>query len=338
MFTQVQTKTTQQPTMSKQTTKRDSSAKKEILDGETFNPLTDIGYSKPKVNQAGGKSVGILNSSTNGVTYISTPLMLTWGISEFTDKKTGSVSYTMSLQFPGEEYRTPATMKFFENMQKFETRIKNDALANQKEWFGKTSMSMEAINVLWNPMLHYAKGADGEPDMKKNPTLSLKVPIWEGEWKVELYDVNGRTLFPDPTNPQLLPTDIIPKGTNVAVVMQCGGIWFANGKFGVTWKLFQAVVKPKPTLKGKCHIKLSADEKEKVSSQEVCDDSDNCDVTVTQDTDDEEEVSQPVTVKSEPKPVVKVEAPVAVAPAAAAASEPAPVKKTVVKRIVKKDV
>ena len=105
--------------MSKQTTKRDSSAKKEILDGETFNPLTDIGYSKPKVNQAGGKSVGILNSSTNGVTYISTPLMLTWGAAEFVDQNSGvgDGKFTMSLQFPGKEYENEDTTAFLKNMK-----------------------------------------------------------------------------------------------------------------------------------------------------------------------------------------------------------------------------
>jgi hypothetical protein len=52
---------------------------------------------------------------------------------------------------------------------------------------------------------------------------------------------------------------LIPKGSEIACIIQCGGIWFANGKFGVTWKLFQGVVKPTQTLaKGQCHIKLDA--------------------------------------------------------------------------------
>ena len=68
-----------------------------------------------------------------------------------------------------------------------------------------------------------------------------------------------KQLFPNDTG--LLPTDLIAKATNVATVMQCGGLWFANGKFGVTWKLIQAVVKPKQTLRGQCFINLSNDDK-----------------------------------------------------------------------------
>ena len=99
-----------------------SSAPKEIICGETFNPDKDLKYSKPKANSSGGKSVGILNASTNGATYISTPLMLTWGVSTFEDKKTGEKSYSMSLQFPGEEYNTPAISKFRANIEKFENK------------------------------------------------------------------------------------------------------------------------------------------------------------------------------------------------------------------------
>ena len=246
-----------------------SSAPKEILVGETFNPAKDLKYSKPKANSSGGKSVGILNASTNGATYISTPLMLTWGVSTFEDKKTSEKTYSMSLQFPGEEYNTPAITRFRENIVKFEEKVKADALANQKDWFGKTTLTQQHIDFQWTPMLKFAKGDNGEPDHNKNPTLSVKMPIWEGVWNVELFDPSTRKIFPDPCNEHVTPLDLIAKGSHVAVVLQCGGVWFAGGKFGVTWKLFQAVVKPKTTLRGKCHINLSLDDKKLVETQEI---------------------------------------------------------------------
>ena len=157
-----------------------SSTPKEIISGETFNPSKDIKYSKPKVNASGGKSIGILNAQTNSATFIATPLMMTWGVSEFVDKKTGEKTYSMSLQFPGEEYNTPAISKFRANLAKFEEKVKSDALANQKEWFGKSTMTAEHVALFWTPMLKFAKGENGEPDHAKNPTLNVKLPIWEG--------------------------------------------------------------------------------------------------------------------------------------------------------------
>lgn len=307
-------------------------APKEILSGETFNPAKDIKYSKPKVNSSGGKSVGILNASTNGSTLISTPLMMTWGVSEFEDKKTGEKTYSMALQFPGEEYNTPSIAKFRENIAKFEEKIKADALVNQKEWFGKTTMTSSHIDITWTPILKFAKGENGEPDHNKNPTLNVKLPIWKGVWNVELFDPQSHKIFPDPANEDLTPPSLIAKGSHVALVLQCGGIWFAGGKFGVTWKLFQGVVKPKTTLRGKCHIQLSTEDKKIVATQELDTVSDEDVPThseLAEDSDqeqDDEEVSTPVAAPA-PAP--------APAPAHDSSSDASGTKK-VVKKVVKK--
>jgi len=318
---------------------------KEILSGETFNADKDTKYSKPKVNSSGGKSVGIVNSSTNGATYVSTPLMMTWGVSEFADKKTGEKTYSMSLQFPSDEYNTPEITRFRANIAKFEEKIKADALTNQKEWFGKSTMTKDHVDMFWTPILKFAKGENGEPDHKKNPTLNVKIPIWEGVWNIELFDPQSRKIFPDSSNEHLTPVDLIAKGSHVAVVLQCGGVWFAGGKFGVTWKLFQAIVKPKTTLRGKCHIQLSCDDKKIVETQEIdtVSDDDVPSATHAEDSDEEEDEEEespaaPAKVAScaAPAPApTPTPAPVAAAAASDDSSAGSGVKK-VVKKIVKK--
>jgi len=267
--------------------------------------------------------------------------MMTWGVSAFEDKKTGEKSYSMSLQFPGEEYNTPAIAKFRATIVKFEQKIKADALANQKEWFGKSTMTKDHIDMFWTPILKFAKGENGEPDQNKNPTLNVKMPIWEGVWNVELFDSQSRKIFPDAGNEHTTPVDLIAKGSHVAVVLQCGGVWFAGGKFGVTWKLFQAVVKPKTTLRGKCHIQLSCDDKKLVETQELDTVSDDdIPVTQTEDSDNEEQEcdgDDDSTPSATPVPVTApapAPAPV-VAPASDESSTGGGVKK-IVKKVVKK--
>jgi len=290
------------------------SSEKMILSGVSFDCASDVKYSKPKVNAVGGKSVGILNAATNSATYISTPLMLTWGVNSFTDDKTGKTTYDMSLQFPTNEYANSDTTAFLENMKAFEERIKADAITNSKEWFGKTKMSADVIEALWTPMLKYPKDKDsGEFDMTRSPTLRIKMPVWEGEWKCELYDMDRTQIFPDSDVPNRTPLDIINKGANIATVIQCGGIWFANGKFGITWKLFQGVVKPKATLRGTCHIQLSSSDKQKLNAQDDNDESDEEGVELADDSDAEEEAREEVAtvfkatepVEEEPKKAVK---------------------------------
>ena len=190
-------------------------------------------------------------------------------------------------------------------------RIKNDVITNSKEWLGKAKMSSDAVDALWSPMLKYPKDkASDEFDYSRAPTLKVKIQYWDGVFKnVELYNDNGTLVFPNVNDDNSSISDFIVKGSSVATIIQCGGIWVANGKFGVTWKLFQAVVKPRTTLSGKCHIVLSEKDKEKMVAPVDDDDDDEpvkmvSSVTEVPDSDDEQEVSK---VKEEPKEEPKEE-------------------------------
>ena len=266
-----------------------------IVMSNDFNASTDFVYTKAKLNERGGKSIGILNKSNKKALYLQTPLMLTWGVNEYVDDNTQKKSYDLALQFPNDEYNNPECDAFLKNMQELEMRIKNDAITNCKEWLNKPKMSPDAVDALWSSMLKYPKDkATEEPDKTRAPTLKIKIPYWEGVFKnVEIYSENRNLLFPNDDNVSI--NELIGKASNVATIIQCGGIWVANGKFGVTWKLFQAVVKPKTSLSGKCHIVLSDKDKEKLTSAIQADDDDDGDepvvvqiITQVPDSDDEE--------------------------------------------------
>jgi hypothetical protein len=315
-----------------------------VIPGASFNPASDMKYTKPKVNSVGGRSVGIVNSKTSTVLNLSSPLMLTWGVQSFTDDKSGKVSYDLALQFPNEGFETPATKKFLENMSAFEKKIKEDAITNSKEWFSKPKMTADAVDALWTPVLKYPKNKDTlEADTTRAPTIKVKLPFWDGAWKeLELYGVDMQPVFPDPMNPSLSPQDLIAKGSHIAVSIQCGGIWFANGKFGVTWKLFQAIVKPKMSLKGKCHIKLDDDEKSKIVAQVVPTDvdgdgdggdHDNVSAIIEDDDDEVDATPPPRTASVAPPPAAKPTPIVAAAAAPAAAGGDAASKKKIVRKV-----
>ena len=182
-----------------------------IVDGTQFN-VENIRYSAPKAGGSGGKSVNILNKSTNSGLRLSTPLMLTWGASDFVDQQTGKGNgkFDMSLQFPSSEYTNEDTDAFLANMMAFEAKIKADALTNTKEWFGKIHKNAEVVEALYSPILKYSKDKfSGEPDLNKAPVMRVKLPIWEGVWKCEIYDEDDNKLFPNPSNPGVSPLDFI---------------------------------------------------------------------------------------------------------------------------------
>lgn len=297
----------------------------EIINATEFDVAKDILYTKPKVNSQGGKSIGILNSNSKKGLYISTPLMLTWGINENDFEGKGNVKYDMSLQFPRQEYASEETTKFLENMLAMESKIKEDAVKNCKDWMNKAKMSSEVVDALFTPMVKYGKDPNtGEPDRNKNPTLTLKLPVWDGKFNIDLYDLEGEPLYPNDKG--LSPVDLVPKGSNVLTIIQCGGIWFINGKFGVSWKLTQAVIKPKQSMRGKCLITLSDKDKEEMKKSTDQDDDDgeeeeSAKVEVVDSSDEEEEA--PVTPAKEVAETI-----------AEASPPPAPKKKVVRKKKV----
>ena len=311
-----------------------------IIDGTQFN-VNDIMYTTPKATPQGAKSVNILNKKTKTGLTLSTPLMLTWGASEFVDQATGQGDgkFTLSLQFPGKEYENEDTTAFLKNMKALEDKIKADALVYSKEWFGKVHKSAEVVDALWTPMVKYSKDkSSGDYDYSRAPTLRIKLPQWEGVFKSEIYSEDGDKLFPKSDVP-ITPLDYLKKGSNIMCLIQFAGIWFVNGKFSASWKLIQAVVqKPKATLQGQCFIKLKTQDKEKLKNQQMAEDEldDNIASTIVDDSDGEDE---PVTVFKPPAPVAAspvveevVVAPVVEESTPVVTEEP----KKVVKRVVKK--
>jgi hypothetical protein len=279
-----------------------------IIQGVSFRPESDIKYSKLKINSSGGKSVGVVNAHTGQSLYVGTPLLLTWGIQEFVDEKTKKVSYDMALQFPSDEYHQSAQSKadsdaFLQAMTAFEKKLKADALANSKDWFAKPKMTPDAVDALFTPVLKYpVDKVTCEKDTSKSPTMKIKVPFWNNKWEgVEVYDANKVCLYPS-SNPAISPKDLITKQSHVVTMIQCGGLWFANGKFGVTWRLVQGIVQPKLSMRGRCHLSLTpsesvrlqseADKQQQQEQQQFCDDDDVPSsvppVTETVDSDDGE--------------------------------------------------
>jgi hypothetical protein len=304
---------------------------------------SSIRYMQPKINDRGAKSINIISTQTNRALHISTPLMMTWGISDFTDEKTGESDgkFTISLNFPNEQYKTEATTDFLKKLKDFENQILDDAVKNSEVWFGE-ELSRDVVKHNFFPFIKYSKDKNTKKlDLTKPPSIRAKVPNYDGRWAIEIYDTNQKLIFPC-DNDRMTPQDFITKMSKVACVLQCGGLWFGGKGWGVTWKLNQCVVKPQEIISvyGKCHIALSTDEittmDKPVAETEIEDDEETVPAstpsqTLVADSDEEEEAEPaPAPAPVVKKVVKKVEAPVEVA--AEPAAEPA--KKKVVKKKV----
>ena len=103
-----------------------------------------IKYMPPKVNDRGGKAINMISDQSKRSLHISTPMMMTWGISDFIgDNGESDGKFSMSLNFPNQEYAKPATDQFLQKLKDFENQILDDAVKNSELWWGE-EMSREA--------------------------------------------------------------------------------------------------------------------------------------------------------------------------------------------------
>ena len=299
-----------------------SSISNEIIDVNEWVPSAVV-YTKPKVTKSGGKSVGIISTKSKSALSISTPLMMTWGISDFVDEKTGEFdgTYSMSLKFPNDDYSTT----FLDKLKEFESQILDYAVKNSEEWFGKVQ-PREQVEHNFSRFLKYTKvKGTNSIDGTKPPSIRAKVPKNGDKWNIKVYDPNLNELFPGDSK-HMSPIDFVPKMSKVAAVLQCGGIWFGGKGWGVTWKVVRCVVEPPKEISNKPLVLTPV----------VADDEDN----------DEEQKPKPKPVpkpkpKTVPKTVTKtvpepvsepVPEPVSV-PVSESVSESKPKKKVVKKNV-----
>jgi hypothetical protein len=244
-----------------------------VLNVSEWNPSA-IKYMAPKTLPSKAKSISMISTQTNRSLHIATPLMMTWGIADFVNENGESDGkFSMPLNFPNAEYATQATTDFLQKLKALEERILDDAVRNSEVWWGKEK-SREVLKETFNPMLKYSKNKESNKlDMSKPPSIKAKVPYYNDKWNIEIYDTRGNVLFPS-DNTHHTPMDFVPKLSNVACVLQCGGIWMSGlSSWGITWKLVQCVVKPREVVSvyGKCHIQLSEEDRENLDKQPLLD-------------------------------------------------------------------
>lgn len=304
-----------------------SQSKPVVLSVADWSPGA-VKFMPPKVNERGGKAISLISKQTNRSLHVSTPMLMTWGPQDFIgDNGESDGKWSLSLNFPNEEYRKAATDEFLKKNKDFENFILDSAVTNSELWWGE-EMSREVCKHTFFPYLKYSKNKDTKKiDPSKPPSIKAKVPFYDNKWGLEIYDTKEQLVFPsdDKDKLHLTPIDFIPKLSQVACVLQCGGIWIGGKGWGLTWKVIQCVVKPREIVSvyGKCHIQLSSDDREAIESQKIPD----------EDADDEE-VEEPSS-KPATKPATVFDTSAADSDEEAEA-EPAPVPTPSVKKVVKK--
>ena len=277
-----------------------------IIPSKEFDASTHVRYNGQSAACPGGRPRSFGKGRNLGLSggdgeplRLSTPLMLTWGVNvREPDQAGGRVKYDLSLQFPNEP--NEATDAFLKGVKSLEDKLRSDAVEHSTAWFNKKITSTEQVDMIFNGLLRYPrKEGTQEPDHDRAPSLGVKLDCWDEGFTCELFNAKQEPIFPGGSGQE--PPDIITKGSKLACIIRCGGIWFANGNFGVTWKLEQAVVKPRRTIRGACHVAIPLDINDDDDDEGEAAVADNATGVTVDDSDSDDDAAQEPEPEPEPE-------------------------------------
>ncbi len=196
----------------------------------TISPIktSEIGSKSAYVNYDGGKL--ILQTAPE--------MTIPYGLNVFKDgPKADNPDYSIDVSFKGHE--TPGAIKTYHDaLQEFDNFILAEAYKNRVAWFKNANMTKEVIQAFYTPTIKVAR--DKEGNLKPYPpTQKIKLRKISGDFESKIYDSNGKRLT-DPID------ELLVKQSAVTVIIECGGLWFAGGKFGVTWRAKQIMINKSP--------------------------------------------------------------------------------------------
>uniref|UniRef100_A0A6C0BAB1 Uncharacterized protein n=1 Tax=viral metagenome TaxID=1070528 RepID=A0A6C0BAB1_9ZZZZ len=219
------------------------------VDATAPNTVSAVSFGEPKTNASGGKNVALFHN--RAIYTFTTPMVPCYGVNENNfDGKAPTYDITIQLGKDDE------SMAFIQNMLNLERLIKEEALKQSRKWFGK-QLSELVLSEFWTPFVKFPKNKEtGEVDLTKSPTLRVKLSYFDGAFKyLEAYNVSNQLIYPK--NDGVTLQDLIPKGSEVKCLVRLNGIWFAGGKFGLTGKPIQIIVRPKARIMpGVCQMMM----------------------------------------------------------------------------------
>lgn len=197
--------------------------------------INRISFSKTNVLKSGAKQAYV--NYDGGKLLLQTPakISLPFGVSSFEDKTKPQVPpvFSLDLSFRGSEHDSNLKT-FYDSMEAIDKLMIDAAFTNSVAWFGKEKKRDVIAEELYSPIIKRSK------DDKYPPTMKLKLPQRDGAFEAKFYD-EGRKLF---SNFDI--KDILPRNSTVTCIIQCAGVWFAAGKFGLTWRAVQVMINSKP--------------------------------------------------------------------------------------------
>ena len=209
-----------------------------IVQSASFS-TSKVSISQPKVLDSGGK-LAYLNYGDARSLVMQTPsLPSPFGLNVF--DKNGPPKYSLDLALRGYNGATPnpKVKVFYDALSSLDEFMIDQGVKNSKLWF-KADMKREVVQAFYTPTVKFGRDKEGnQTPYPPNVKLQLRRTRDGAGFEAEFYDEKSKT------NPNAKPIKDVPveemlvKKVEVTALMQCTGVWFAGGKYGLSWKAVQ---------------------------------------------------------------------------------------------------
>jgi hypothetical protein len=204
--------------------------------------VSKVTFSAVKSLESGGKQA-YLNYDGKPLLMQVGPLETPFGMSVF--DKTTPPKYSVDLKLRGydDAANHPTTSAIYNALHSLDEFMVDQGVKNAAAWF-RGPKTREVLSELYTSTVKFSKDAEG--NLKPYPpTLKLQLRQRDGKFETVVYDDKKRPLTDVPLE------DVLVKGTVMTALIQCTGVWFAGGKFGLSWKAVQIRADKVPqTLRG----------------------------------------------------------------------------------------
>ncbi len=210
-----------------------------VVTPETFN-VSKLSISAPKTLDSGAKTAYLNYDGGKFIFQSAKEMTIPYGLNKFDQgQKADNPEFSIDLSFKGYDTEGTSINKYHEALSQLDNFVVEEAYKNRATWFsGGATKSKEVINAFYTPIIKVPIDKQGNPKPYP-PTQKVKLRKLGGEFEVKIYDADKKRIT-DPID------EVLVKGTTVTVIIECGGIWFAGGKFGISWRAKQIMVHKSP--------------------------------------------------------------------------------------------
>ena len=214
-----------------------------IVYTSSFN-TKNINITVPRALQSGAKQAYLNYSGERLIMQSAVAMTTTFGLN--CADKFGPPEYSVDLSFRGHDQRVDLK-EFMDTLAQLDEFMINEGVKNSKLWF-KAELSRDVVKAFYTPTLKYSKDKDGNL-LSYPPNIKLKLRRTNDQFDTKFYDVNGTPYKDVPVE------DMLVKHSQLTAIMECGGVWFAGSKFGLSWRAKQIAVHKLPEKMGEFAFK-----------------------------------------------------------------------------------